>query len=164
MQINPKRSALLNLEFDSGERVQQQNFGIRYQRKLSKLSEISTMVYLLRREFSNKLPFNRGGIVAFQRYGPGAGIRWIRKGQSGDHRLIMGVDFSAQIDDRERFNNLQGEQGDRVFNQREQVTSIGPYFREEWKADKDWSFTWGVRYDYFSFKVLNQENHFDRQV
>lgn len=155
VDTDPQQANARNLLFSAGEKVQQQNFGIRYRINPSARHEIVVTSHLIHRNFSNKLPFLNGGIVEFERIAPGAGIKSIYDGKfiGQPNRLIAGVDSQYQRDDRQRFNNRQGAKGQRVLDQVEEVLSVGPYLRNELQLTGFLDLVGGVRYDRIYYHV-----------
>ena len=152
---NPKQANARNLLFSAGEAVEQQNIGVRYRKSLSALHALTVTAHLIRRNFSNKLPFTNGGIVEFNRIAPGAGIKSVynRKLFGRRNRLISGVDTQHQRDDRQRFNNNLGTKGGLVLDQVEEVLGLGVYLRNEFRLTERAELVGGVRYDRIHFRA-----------
>lgn len=152
---DPEQANGRNLLFSAGEKVQQQNFGVRYQKAVSANHDLTFTTHLIRRDFSNKLPFFNGGIVEFERIAPGAGIKSVYDGKLLDrsNRLIVGIDSFYQRDDRKRFNNNQGAREQKVLDQVEAVLSVGSYLRNELRLTDSLDLVGGVRYDRIHYRV-----------
>ncbi|MGH9425420.1 MAG: TonB-dependent receptor domain-containing protein, partial [Terriglobia bacterium] len=72
------------------------------------------------------------------------------------NRLLAGVDTQYQTDNRRRFDNQNGASGPRRFHQDEDVTSVGPFVREEFYLLDNLQLSAGLRYDSVEFSVDDQ--------
>src|SRR5690606_18189359 len=108
--------------------------------------------------FSNSLPFADGGIVEFDRFFAGGGISYTYDGFWLDrpNRLIVGIDYDDQDDDRMRFDNDFGTRGALTFDQNESVNSRGLFVQNELSINEDLLFTMGVRFDRVEFDVTDR--------
>ncbi len=153
--VNPRQSHPRNLLFDAGEEVEQEMVGLRWRKPLGASQKFSFTAHLIHRRFSNRLPFVSGGQVEFDRWVPGAAVKYINDHSlfKKSNRLIAGVDFLYQNDDRQRFNNNSGIQGAETFNQREIVDSLGIYIRDEMVVSDHWELIAGGRFDRIHYRV-----------
>ena len=105
---DPKQARAANVIFDAGEDLEQTRIGLLYKTSLSENRELVTRVYSTDRDFSNRLPFQDGGIVKLDRRFSGAGVTYTIKGDLGgkQNRFLIGTDYDHQDDDRSRFDNL----------------------------------------------------------
>jgi len=152
-QANPR-----NLLFDAGEELKQTRIGFLYKTNLIENHDLEARIYNTDRDFSNKLPFQDGGIVKLDRDFYGTGVKYTVEGDLGEkpNRLLVGIDFDRQDDDRNRFDNLQGVTGAKTFEQNELVTSLGAFLQNETKLSQIAEFTVGLRYDEVKFDVDDQ--------
>lgn len=134
-----------NIRFDAGETVQQGRVGVVFEKKWANRQEIRLRTYASWRDFENKLAFQNGGQVAFQRWFAGVGgqytwslTRW---------RLAAGFDFDHQTDQRQRHDNLDGQRGALSLDQRETFAGIGGYALAEWRPAPAWTLVGGARLD-----------------
>lgn len=144
-----------NLQFDAGEEVDEQRAGLVYENELAPDHTLQLSGYSVWRDFGNRLPFTDGGIVQFDRRFTGGGALYTYEGALGamDNRVLAGVDLGRQRDDRQRYDNLDGEQGPLVFDQIETVSNIGAFVQNETDITDRLTTTVGVRYDSVDFKV-----------
>jgi len=157
---DPRQASSRNVQFDAGEEVQQGRVGVVAAHAFER-AEISAYAYALYRDFSNRLPIGaptppeRGGVVSFHRFSPGAGVRYAREDRilGLQHHLHVGLDAQHQDDDRRRFANLDGRRGELGLVQQEEVGSIGPYLRSEIELTDKLVANLGVRYDAVRFEV-----------
>lgn len=137
-----------NVQFQSGEEVVQSKVGLVYEGKYSDQHRLDARLFYLNRDFNNRLPFVDGGRVDLQRsfYGGGFTYQFQAPAQGWDYRVRAGLDWERQIDDRLRFNNLEGEQGPLVFDQEEAFTNTGIYLLQDVQWN-NWTAKLGLRFD-----------------
>ena len=155
---DPTQARAQNLSFDAGEELKQTRIGLLYKTSLSENHDLEARIYNTDRDFSNKLPFQNGGIVKLDRDFHGIGVKYTVEGDLGDkpNRFLVGIDFDRQDDDRSRFDNLQGVTGAQTFKQNELVTSLGAFLQNETKFSDIAEFTVGIRFDEVKFNVNDQ--------
>jgi len=153
--MNPRGARDRNIDFDAGEALDQQKLGITLKHSFPDGGELRARSYYLARDFRNRLPFIAGGIVAFDRSFAGGGISYTRGFGLGNiqHRVVAGIDHDRQRDDRQRFDNNSGIQGDLVLDQLERVTSTGFFVQDEVALSDRFEVTLGLRYDDIEFDV-----------
>ncbi|HVM96194.1 MAG TPA: TonB-dependent receptor [Candidatus Acidoferrales bacterium] len=151
---NPTLAAPNNNKFDAGEAVQQGRIGGIVNHREG-AHEFSGYTYLLYRDFENSLNFAAQGIVAFDRFAPGGGVRYVNSQRifGLQQQLQVGVDVQYQDDARRRFDNNNGMRGTLQVQQDEKVTSVGPYLRETVFLSNDFELSAGARYDDVHFDV-----------
>lgn len=154
---NPRAARDRNVAFDSGEALDQQKIGLSYKHTLSSGGVVTARNYYLFRDFRNRLPFTGGGIVAFDRFFAGGGVSYMQSFNVGSyqHRLITGIDYDRQADDRQRFNNDDGIEAALTLNQDERITSTGLFLQDEIAVSDRFKVTAGLRYDNIEFDVAD---------
>jgi iron complex outermembrane recepter protein len=159
-EVDPRQARSINVRFEAGEKVRQHNLGIKYETELIEGVNFSAKVGGTQRFFSNKLPFENGGAVDLNRNALDLGSKIVANWGYSDFKIrsIGGIDLLAQLDERKRFDNVQGEKGPLSFSQNEDVTSYGIYFRNEIDIQEDFEIGLGVRYDRTRFQI---RDHFD---
>lgn len=152
---NPKQAAANNRLFNASESINQEQFAVRYRRSLSANQTLTMVAHALHRDFQNLLPFTIGGQVEFDRWTGGLTTQFV-----SDHtllkranRLLLGVDYGIQNDDRRRFNNHFGVQGALNLDQIERVQNVGPFFRNEWRVLDNLDVVAGGRWDWLHYRV-----------
>ncbi|MBT8438069.1 MAG: TonB-dependent receptor [Gammaproteobacteria bacterium] len=157
-ESDPAQARAQNLTFDAGEKLKQTRIGLLYKTSPGENHDWEARIYNTDRDFSNKLPFQNGGIVKLERDFYGAGVKYTLEDNLGDkpNRLLVGIDYDRQDDDRSRFDNLQGVTGAQTFQQNELVTSLGAFLQNETKLSDIAEFTVGIRYDEVKFRVNDQ--------
>jgi iron complex outermembrane receptor protein len=156
--IDPSQARASNVLYDAGEALRQTRVGLSYKTGFGENRDFEARIYNTRREFSNKLPFESGGTVTLDRDYNGAGLKWTQRGELAGrrNRLLLGIDYDRQDDDRSRFDNLAGTVGARTFEQNELVTSFGAYLQNETLITAGTELTVGVRYDDINFDVSDR--------
>ncbi|WP_292987780.1 TonB-dependent receptor domain-containing protein [Nitrosomonas sp.] len=155
VRANPKQAASRNAQFNAGEEVNQEQMGIRFRKRPASGQEISFTAHMLHRDFQNRLPFFDGGQVQFDRLVGGVSLQYRRDHTlfNRPNRLIVGVDYGIQNDDRQRFNNDAGKRGALTLNQIERVQNVGPFFRNEWRMLDKLDLVLGGRWDWLHYQV-----------
>jgi iron complex outermembrane receptor protein len=154
---NPEQARAQNVTFDAGEALEQTRMGLVYKNEINSNEEFEARVYNTNRDFSNRLPFQDGGAVDLERNFAGGGLKYIRTGivSGRRNRLLLGIDYDRQDDDRTRFDNLQGVIGATVFRQNELVTSVGTFLQNETTLTDALELTVGLRFDNIEFDVTD---------
>ncbi|MGK7296257.1 MAG: TonB-dependent receptor family protein [Candidatus Wenzhouxiangella sp. M2_3B_020] len=147
----PRAARPANVAFDAGEALDQWRLGANVSHRFGDARDqrVGLTAFAFLRDFSNRLPFESGGQVAFEREFTGADAQYELDSELGGkpQRLTAGFDLRRQVDDRERFDNLGGVRGPRVLAQRERVDSIGAYVQHRLHLSPDWTLRTGIRFD-----------------
>jgi iron complex outermembrane receptor protein len=149
-QKNPRQARAQNVQFDSGEALQQTQVGLVYDQWLTSDHQLELRSFYTHRDFANKLPFMNGGQVTFERdfFGGGALYRIL-----GDQwNLTTGIDLEVQDDDRQNFDNVTGQRGPLTLDQNEQVQSLGVFVVSSYEIYPSLHLTAAIRQDRVSFK------------
>ena len=119
---------------------------------------ITARNYYAWRDFGNLLPTLVNGIVDLDREFTGGGFSYSYDGIFLDrpNRLVAGIDFDDQDDERRRYNNINGVQGPLGFDQNEHVTSAGVFLQNELSVSERLQLTMGVRFDEVEFEVTDR--------
>ena len=146
---NPESARDANLNFNSGEEIQQGKIGLVLNSRLSDNQSIGANAFYIFRNFSNFLPFQGSGSVAFDRSFFGFGAHHNLSKDLGTVKVNFqtGFDFGSQRDDRTRFNNLNGVRGELRLDQEEIFQSFGIFHLQEWIINPSLLITAGLRYD-----------------
>jgi iron complex outermembrane receptor protein len=154
--LDPSSARGRNVQFDTGETVDQQRIGLVYERERSSGTLVLRNHYVWR-DFANKLPFVGGGSVDLDRLFYGVGAQY-RLGDSlpDNVKLAFGFDIDRQDDERQRFDNNDGVLGAQTFDQNEQVDSNGIYVQAEYEFSGAWTIQAGLRYDEISYDVSDR--------
>ena len=151
---DPSSARDRNLQFDGGESLEQQRFGVVYERERDSGS-LTLRNYYAWREFANRLPFTGGGSVDLDRFFYGIGAQYDFGTLPDAFNLSVGIDYDRQDDERKRFDNNDGVLGAMVFDQNEEVDSTGIYLQGQYEINDSWSLLAGLRYDEISYDVTD---------
>ena len=112
-QANPSSARQRNVDFDTGEVMDQQRLGLTYRKSFGERHEIRLRNHYVWRDFANLLPFTGGGSTQFDRFFVGGGGSYAYTGElwGRPNSLIVGMDLDRQDDDRQRFDNNMGVLG-----------------------------------------------------
>ena len=156
--LNPRSAYVQNIAFDGGESLEQTRAGLVYRMQVGNDNELSVRNYYVWRDFENRLPFQNGGNVAFDRFFAGAGLSYTINSELGGrpNALMVGVDIDEQDDDRFRYDNLNGVTGPLTFDQNESVSSLGVYLQNDYSATDRLMLSAGVRFDEVEFDVTDR--------
>ncbi len=157
-EADPTAARDRNVEFASGEALEQTRVGFVVKTQLAENNSLETRVHQVSRDFNNRLPFENGGAVFLDRAYSGAGLKYTHEGSLAGlgNRLLVGIDYDVQDDDRSRFDNVAGIPGQQRLNQNEEVTSLGLYVQNETRLSDRTELTWGLRYDEVTFDVTDR--------
>lgn len=145
VQADRRQARERNVVFNTGETVAQLKVGLSLEWLSSKHTTLNAYGFYNNRVFDGLLPFEFGGIVDLDRnyVGQGSSITY----NKGRNTLRAGYDVAYQNDRRNRFRNLEGEQGDQTIGQQEKFTNLGVYVTDHLETGK-WLITAGARLDY----------------
>jgi iron complex outermembrane receptor protein len=154
-----------NIAYNAGESVDQQKFGLSYNKRFGEKHEITLRNYYLWRTFENRLVAGGPGLlgnitnnsawVEFDRFFYGGGGQYTYTDQLFGHnnRFSIGFDVDKQEDDRRRFDNNLGTRGNLRFDELEEVLSRGVYAQNEFAIAESVELTAGVRYDVVDYDI-----------
>lgn len=152
----PRAANAANVRFQAGESLRQGRAALVYEKKLGQHQTLRLRSYAARRDFENRLPFQNGGQVAFQRFFVGGGGQYDWAAASLPIRLTAGFDLDRQADERQRFFNNDGLRGDQNLDQTEIFTGAGAYALAHWSPGR-FTLSGGLRYDAV---LLRADDHF----
>ncbi|MEX0324315.1 MAG: TonB-dependent receptor family protein [Puniceicoccaceae bacterium] len=150
---NPRQARDRNLQYDGGESVRQERIGISYGVAFDSTRSLEVRLFHTHRDFENRLPFKNGGQVSLDRTFQGSRIAY--KHDGGRTRFITGIDFDDQDDERQRYDNLNGNRGPLALDQNEQVRSVGLFVVNETELWDDVLLSAALRYDDVDFDVVD---------
>lgn len=142
----PRAANAANVRFRAGESLKQGRAALMYVKQFGQRQTLRLRGYAAGRDFENRLPFQNGGQVAFQRFFAGGGGQYEWVAPTLPLRLGAGFDFDRQADQRQRFQNNDGQRGEQNLDQTEIFTGAGVYALAHWTPGR-WTFSGGLRYD-----------------
>lgn len=152
----PRAANVANIRFQAGESLQQGRVALIYEKQFSPRQSLRLRGYAAGRDFENRLPFQNGGQVAFQRFFAGGGGQYEWSAPSMPLRLTAGFDLDRQADARQRFQNNDGQRGEQNLNQTEIFAGAGAYTLAHWSPGR-FTVSGGLRYD---MVLLRVDDHF----
>lgn len=146
-----------NIDFKTGEAIQQFKGGARYQFKIDDHRNLEFYSFYTQRNFEGRLPFGFGGWVNLKRnyWGQGGHYEQNNYKQKYSNTIQFGYEWATQNDHRERFQNDQGLKGENTLDQFEGFNNLGVYLLDHFKY-KELLITAGLRYDWNNLKVKDQ--------
>ena len=147
---NDRRQARKNnIDYDTYEKVKHLKTGVSWNHKRNENSFFDSYFFYQKRDFFTKLPFNFGGIISLDRDYYGLGTKYTKKHfhDNRNRTLVLGLDYLNQSDDRKRYKNDFGIQGEMTFDQIEQFKSTGLYMLSQTNYDSGLLVRYGIRYD-----------------
>lgn len=169
-RFDPKQAWLANRQYDAGEEVEQYKVGLLFEKQFDYGNNIHLRVFHLGRDFQNRLPFAFGGAVDLQRNVLGGGASWNYAAEWGSIRYSsqIGIDLERQVDDRSRFQNLDGRTGDRVFEQEEMFSNLSGYLIQQFQFGRWLGLRLGGRLDAITMEAkdrfLNDGDNSDQET
>lgn len=152
---DPEAAFPLNVGQRTGERARQAQGGLALRWRRGG-SELELGGWGLLREVDNPIP---PAIVDLYRTAGGVRAVW-RTATAPDlsgPRLIAGLDLDLLGDDRRNFENLEGDQGALLLDQRERVRALGPFVQAALPLGDRAALRAALRYDRVRFAV---DDHF----
>ena len=137
----------LNIDYHTQEMIRQFKIGANFTHQTKSIIFNSYGFYSFR-DFYGLLPFEIGGIVDLERNyaGNGSSLTFKHNIANNTNKVQIGYDLATQADNRLRFNNLDGKEGERSFEQKESFTSLG-FFIVDHFSFGDFLLRAGIRYD-----------------
>ena len=138
-----------NIDYDTYEKVKQIKTGISWNYKTNENSYFDSYFFYQNRDFLSKLPFNFGGIISLERNYFGVGTKFSQNinHENRNRTLVLGIDHLNQSDDRQRFKNDFGIQGENTLDQIEKFKTTGLYLVNQASYSSGLNVRYGIRYD-----------------
>ena len=149
LQENPRAARSANLDFDAREAIDHFKTAAQLKTELNNAS-LSNHVYLANRSFTGYLPFESGGVSAFNRWYWGLGSAY--QTQLGLTTLELGWSHDQQEDQRKRFDNIVGTKGSLQEEQSEHYSNTALYLTST-RAYGSWNLHSGIRADHIGIWV-----------
>ena len=145
---NGRQARARNVEYMTEEAISQFKAGANFSHKWGN-STFNSYGFFSTRNFYGLLPFEFGGIVDLDRnyYGLGSNYSIKTDKNISNNTFQIGIDFANQEDDRKRYRNLIGQEGDKTLDQIESFSAIGFYLLDHLEINK-FLFRAGIRFDF----------------
>ena len=144
-----------NVDFDSGEEVNQFKASAAYTYQVNKNNTFETYGFYINRTFDGRLPFGTSGVIDLDRqyYGQGASYTVVRKKRGQKQVVKWGYDVSNQFDFRKRFDVILGVPGSSLTtDQLESFKNVGVYILGDFDLG-NLSINAGYRFDHNAIRV-----------
>jgi iron complex outermembrane receptor protein len=149
VEENRRQARDRNVLFETGESINHSKLSAHYETPLkAKNTRLESYAFYSARNFEGLLPFGFGGWIDLARNYWGAGASLTQK-QIQSNAVItskIGFDFANQADNRQRFFNNEGVQGEQTLDQLETFRNIAFYYLGSANIGKVGVFV-GLRYD-----------------
>ena len=138
-----------NIDYNTKEKIKHLKTGLSWMLEIDNQTDIQSFAFYQYRDFYSLLPFNFGGIVSLDKNIFGLGSRIQRKKIKDNliNTFQLGFDYSNQKDQRDRYRNDFGKQGENVFSQQEKFSSLGVYALHQTEFDNGLLLRLGSRFD-----------------
>ena len=149
VEDNRRQSRKNNFDYDTYEKVRHIKTGFSWKHLNDNNSFIDSYFFYQKRDFNSKLPFNYGGIIFLERDYYGIGTKYSKtfNSENKTRTVTLGIDHTNQQDDRRRFKNNLGEQGEKTFDQLEKFKNTGIYLINQTDYGSGLLFRYGIRFD-----------------
>ncbi|EPH1245704.1 TonB-dependent receptor PqqU [Klebsiella pneumoniae] len=160
---NPRQSPRGD-QYNTRKNTRQTQAGLRYERQLSALDDLSVMMYAGERETTQfqsiprapqLKPSHAGGVIDLTRHYQGIDTRLTHRGELlVPVTLTAGLDYENMSERRKGYENFvmvngapqYGEQGALRRNERNLMWNVDPYLQTQWQLTDKLSLDAGVRY------------------
>lgn len=160
-EVEANRSAARqrNVIFDAGESLWQRRTGVALTKRFSNNRQLNARLFNTQRHFSTKLPVSPAEMVELERNFNGMNVNFRQAGQwfNLPWEANLGIEIERQHDERKRFENLEGVQGNLLLNQTENFSTAGTYLSQKISLTHRLEFFPGVRLDAM---WLDVDDHF----
>lgn len=148
LEENRRQARDRNLLFQAGEEISQFKASAVFQKEFNNENYLNSYAFLSTRDFNGRLPFEFGGIVDLSRlyWGHGSHLNIMHSFGKSVNRVQAGYEFAFQNDERDRYVNMQGDQGNQTLGQLESFSNFGVFVLDHFSINK-LTLTGGLRYD-----------------
>ena len=131
---------------------------MKYKKIINQGFLIDNYIFYLSRLFNNKLPFEVGGQVHFDRnyFGLGGSVLKQKKYNNLDYKISFNYQVLAQQDLRKKYDNLEGLRGDITYDSKESFNSYSLSLHNSMLFMQRLNLTSGIRLDR---NVINLQNN-----
>ncbi len=155
--LDRRQPRLRNVQLDAGEAVKEQKLGLSWEKAWG-AHALSVRNYYNWRDFDANLPLLPAlgtGIVHFDRFFLGGGGQYSNATPlfGFENRVTIGFDVDSMTDDRQRWDNVDGDRGPLGFDQDEIAHTAGLFLQDELTLGERVHVQLGVRYDHIRYEV-----------
>ena len=162
-QVNEDRTLARekNILYEAGEDILQQKTTLKYKKIINQGFLIDNYIFYLNRSFNNKLPFEVGGQVHFDRgyFGLGGNLLKQKKYDNLDFKILLNYQILNQQDSRKRYNNMEGLRGHIIYDAEESFSSRSLSLHSSLFLKQRLNLTSGLRLDRNNIILQNNLNN-----
>ena len=138
-----------NIDYKTKETIKHLKTGLSWSLEIDDAIDIQSFAYYQHRDFYSLLPFNSGGIVSLDKniFGLGSRLQSKKLKDNLIKTFQLGFDYNYQKDQRDRYRNDFGEEGENVFSQLEKYSSLGMYALHQTEFENGLLLRLGSRFD-----------------
>ena len=138
-----------NIDYKTKETVKHLKTGLSWSLDINERANIQSFAFYQHRDFYSLLPFGFGGVISLDKDVFGFGSRLQNKKKQNNYisTFQLGFDYSNQKDQRDRYRNNFGEEGENVFSQLEKFSSFGLYVLNQAEFENGVLLRLGSRFD-----------------
>ncbi|MCB1746197.1 MAG: TonB-dependent receptor [Gammaproteobacteria bacterium] len=142
------------IQYDAGEKVEDTKVAWSWEKDLG-VHEFTVRNYYNWRDFYGRLPFQNGGISAFERFFFGGGAQYSNSTALAGHanRITLGLDADHMTDERTRNDNLNGAEGPLTLAEDQTADTVGIYLQNEFNVNEHIDLQAALRYDHARFEI-----------
>ena len=149
VEANRRQARDANVLFQTGENIDHTKLNAHFETPLKIINmSVESYAFCAKRNFTGLLPFGYGGWVDLARtyWGTGASVTQKQLLSKAVFTSKLGIDFASQVDDRQRFFNNEGIQGEQTLDQLESFRNLAFHYIGTANFNKVSLFL-GLRYD-----------------
>ena len=149
VQVDRTNARQRNIDYKTKETVKHLKTGLSWSLDINERANIQSFAFYQHRDFYSLLPFGFGGIISLDKDVFGFGSRLQNKKTQNNYvnTFQVGFDYSNQKDQRDRYRNNFGEEGENVFSQLEKFSSFGLYVLNQAEFENGVLLRLGSRFD-----------------
>ena len=138
-----------NIDYKTKETVKHLKTGLSWSLDINERANIQSFAFYQHRDFYSLLPFGFGGVISLDKdvFGFGSRLQNKKKQNNYLNTFQLGFDYSNQKDQRDRYRNNLGEEGENVFSQLEKFSSFGLYILNQAEFENGVLLRLGSRFD-----------------
>ena len=138
-----------NIDYKTKETIKHLKTGLSWSLDINERTNIQSFAFYQHRDFYSLLPFGFGGVISLDKdvFGFGSRLQNKKKQNNYLNTFQLGFDYSNQKDQRDRYRNNLGEEGENVFSQLEKFSSFGLYILNQAEFENGVLLRLGSRFD-----------------
>ncbi|MEY4538502.1 MAG: hypothetical protein RLZZ306_259 [Bacteroidota bacterium] len=143
-----------NITFNASETFKQHRIALIYDHIFNEKHQISARTFYLNRDFASRQALQLNGQIAFNRDFSGGGFNY--QFTAKNYRLKIGLDLENQQDNRQRYDNLEGNRGNLKLDQTEQFRNVGVFLLQEFTIIPKLKLSLNTRFDDIRLEISDK--------